>query len=170
MNQGRNFKVKCKRRGAPEWSKQIDVFAQDEETLVFVECKVSNELKQRRLGKDIESFANSKRYLAQAAKKYYGANFRPKILWLFVTENNIWSKPDTEKAKAENIKVITEREFVYFKQIVDHIGPAARYQFLAEFFENKNIPELKDKKVPAIKGKLGGKSFYCFVTTPKQLL
>jgi DGQHR domain-containing protein len=170
MNKGRNFKIKFKRKNLPDGEKQIDVFAKDDETVIIAECKASKELRQRQLQKDIESFANSKRYIANSIKKYYGNEFKPKILWLFITDKVIWSRPDTDRAKAENIRIITEREFRYFKQIVDHLGPASRYQFLAEFFENQSIPELKNTTVPAIRGKLGGKPFYCFVTTPRQLL
>src|SRR6185503_17256752 len=32
------------------------------------------------------------------------------------------------------------------------------------------IPGLKGKTVPASQGKLGGRKFYCFVTTPRHLL
>jgi DGQHR domain-containing protein len=55
-------------------------------------------------------------------------------------------------------------------QIAEHLRKAARFQFLAEFLKDQKIPELKDQKLPAIRGKLGGHKFYCFVTTPKQLL
>lgn len=170
MNEGRYFKVKFKKNNNSEFEKQIDVFAKDDETVVFIECKSSYELKRKLLQKDIESFANSKSYLSKSAKKHYGNNFKPKILWLFITENIIWTRKDKERAEAENIRVITEREFQYFNQIVNHLGPASKYQFLAEFFQNQQIPELKNKKVPAIRGKLGGRHFFCFVSTPKQLL
>ena len=93
-----------------------------------------------------------------------------KIIWLFVTENIIWSNPDKERAKGENIRVITEKELRYYSQVAEHLGSAARYQFLAEFLKDQQIPELSGIAVPAIRGKLGGRRFYCFVTTPKHLL
>jgi len=170
MNEGRHFKVQYERKGSIVDEKQVDVFAKDDETVVFVECKASEKIKQRRLQNDLDAFANKKTYFANTVKKHYGPNFKPKILWLFVTDNIIWSRSDKTRAKAEKIRVITEREFRYFKRIVDHLGPAAKYQFLAEFFEGQSIPELKNIKVPAIRGKLGGKPFFCFVTTPMQLL
>jgi len=49
------------------------------------------------------------------------------------------------------------------KRVVDHLGPASRYQFLAEYFVGQDILGLKDTIVPAIRGKLGGKQFYSFV-------
>ena len=82
----------------------------------------------------------------------------------------IWSKPDKERADGLNIRIITERELRYFIQIAEHLGSAARYQFLAEFLHGQKIPGLSNTTVPAIRGKLGGNYFYCFLTTPKQLL
>src|SRR5205823_7940704 len=81
-----------------------------------------------------------------------------------------WSTTDKQRALSENIQIITERELRYYAQIADHLRRAARYQFLAEFLKDQPIPELKGKTVPATKGKLGGKTFYCFVTTPRHLL
>ena len=171
MNQGRHFTIRFKRGRSSEYGeKQIDVFAKDDETAIVAECKASQEMKHRHLQKDIEAFANLKSYFAKTIKKHYGPDYKPKILWLFVTENIIWSRADKNRAKDENIQIITDREFRYFKQVVGHLGPAAKYQFLAEFFEGQSIPELQNTTVPAIRGKLGGKSFFCFVTTPKQLL
>src|SRR5258708_4659215 len=63
-----------------------------------------------------------------------------------------------------------ERGIGYFGQILEHLGCATRYQFIAEYLGGQKIPELKDIKVPAIRGKLGGKTFYSFVSTPEQLL
>ncbi|WP_315806507.1 MULTISPECIES: DGQHR domain-containing protein [unclassified Bradyrhizobium] len=65
---------------------------------------------------------------------------------------------------------MTERELDYFSQLAEHLGRATKYQFLAEYLGGQKIPEMRDQKVPAIKGKLGGKVFYSFVSTAEQLL
>src|SRR5690606_17210090 len=69
-----------------------------------------------------------------------------------------------------SINVITEKEARYFIQVADHLRGAARYQFLAEYLRDQSIPEMKGRKVPAIRGKLGGKKFYAFVSRPEDLL
>jgi len=170
LNEGRQFQVLIERKGADPIKKQIDVFAKDEETIIVAETKTCDRLKKRSLQKDIEEFANLKGPISSAIKSHYGRDFKPKIIWLFVTENVIWSKPDKERARGEKIRIITERELRYYLQIADHLGKAARFQFLAEFLKNQKIPGLQNKKIPAIRGKLGGNKFYCFVTTPKELL
>ena len=170
ISEGRDFTILIERRGAEPLRKQIDVFGKDDETVIVAECKASERLTRRSLQKDIEEFANLKGPIANAVRKHYGADLKLKFIWLFVTENIIWSGPDKERAAGENIRVITERELRYYAQIAEHLGKAARYQFLAEFLKDQHIPELSGRAVPAIKGKLGGKIFYCFVTTPRHLL
>src|SRR6185437_15915207 len=169
INDGRKFNVVIDRKGAEPLRKQVDVFAQDDETVVIAECKASTRFVKRTLQKDIEEFANLKGPIADAIKKHYEGK-KHKIIWLFVTENIIWSGPDRQRALGENIRIITERELRYYAQVADHLGRAARYQFLAEFLKDQKIPGLSGKTVPAIRGKLGGKTFYCFVTTPRELL
>ena len=170
LSKNRNFKIKIERKGTPVTYKQIDVFAKDEETVIVAECKAQQKIRRRSLQKDIDEFANLKGDLARSIKKHYGPAFKPKIIWLFVTENIIWSKPDRLRAETQNIHIVTERELRYYLQIANHLKSAARYQFLAEFLKGQKIPGLDGKYVPAIRGKLGGRTFYAFVSNPEQLL
>ncbi|MDO1527908.1 DGQHR domain-containing protein [Fulvimonas sp. R45] len=166
---GRRFRIKFSRRDV-EGEKQIDVFASDDETVIVTECKASERLRRRSLQKDIEEFGALQGAMASSIKSFYGREFKPKILWFFVTENIIWSEEDIARADAHNIRRITENELPYYTQLADHLGKAARFQFLAEFLKDQPIPELAGAKVPATRGKLGGRYFYSFVTTPRHLL
>jgi DNA sulfur modification protein DndB len=170
MNLGRQFRILLKRRGGVEGSKQIDVFARDEETVIVTECKACERLRSRSLQKDIEEFGSLKGDLSTTIKKFYGRDFKPKILWFFVTENIIWSQEDVDRAAANSIKRVTELELPYYTQLVEHLGKAARFQFLAEFLKDSKIPQMEGHKVPATRGKVGGQVFYSFVTTPRHLL
>lgn len=170
ISEGRNFKALIKRKGAESYTKQIDVLAKDDETVIVAECKSSMRITSRSLQKDIEEFANLKGPIASAIKKHYGKEFKPKIIWLFVTRNIAWSNPDRQRAAGANINVVTEKELRYYTQIADHLRSAARFQFLAEFLKEQKIPEMQNVRVPAVRGKLGGKVFYSFVSTPKQML
>lgn len=170
LNKGRQFGALIQRKGAKDLPKQIDVFARDDETVIVAECKSRGVLGSRSLQKDLAEFASLKGPLANAVKKHYGDEFKPKIIWVFVTYNIVWTKPDIERASGQSICRITERELRYFDQLASHLGPAARFQFLAEFLEGQKIPELAERHVPAIRGKLGGKTYYSFVTTPQHLL
>jgi len=170
ISSGRNFQVKIQRKGAEPLNKQIDVLAKDDETVVVTECKSSANITRRTLQKDIEEFASLQKPIAEAIRNHYGRDFKPKIIWLFVTNNIIWSGPDRSRAAGSSINIVTEKELRYYLQIADHLRSAARFQFLAEFLSGQKIPELENVTVPAVKGKLGGKTFYSFVSTPRQML
>lgn len=170
LNTGRGFKVLVSKRGEPALYKQIDVFAKDDETVIVAECKACEEPRKRNLQKDLNEFIALKGAIAASIRKYFGNNFKPKIIWFFVTENVIWSKPDLERARQGRIQVMRESEYRYFSQIIDYLGPAARPQFLAEYLSGVSIPEMENITTPAIRGTLGGNKFYAFVATPEQLL
>ena len=167
---GPDFRVYFTRQNEQAGKKQIDVFAKDNETVIVVECKASEKPRKRSLQKDIEEFANLKGHIAGAIKEHYGKRFKPKILWLFATQNIQWAAQDVARARGENIHIITERELRYYLQIAEHLRAAARYQFLAEFLRDQKIPELANYKVPAIRGKLGPHKFYGFITNADELL
>lgn len=169
LNAGRKFRIQFVRRDITG-EKQIDVLASDDETVIVTECKACERSRKRSLQKDIEEFGALQGAIAASIKSFYGRDYKPKILWFFVTENVIWSDEDIARANAHNIKRVTENELPYYTQLADHLGKAARFQFLAEFLKDQQIPELAGAKVPATRGKLGGKYFYSFVTTPRHLL
>lgn len=169
MSEGREFRMLIKKRGIEEEIK-IDVYARDSETVIVSKCITQEKLKRADLKAEIEEFGELKGGISAAIKKFYGVEFKPKILWFFVTENIIWLDEDIERARVQNIKHVTENELPYYTQLVEHLGKSARFQFLAEFLKDQSIPGLENVRVPATRGRLGGKQFYSFVTTPRHLL
>lgn len=167
---GQRFKIKYQRQDGTESEKQIDIFAKDEETVVVAECKARETRGRRTLQKDLHETESLQKALATSIRKHYGPGFKPKIIWMYVTNNIIWSEPDLERAAAINVRVVTENEMQYFDSFIRHMGPAGRFQFLAEFLHGQNIPSLDNVKVPATRGTLGQHKFYSFVTTPRHLL
>lgn len=166
----RNFKIPFERTDGTIDRKQIDVYAKDNETVLVVECKSAAKRSRRSLQKDISETKSFKGRMATAIKDYYGREFKPKIVWVYVTRNIIWSGPDIERANADRIKIITENELAYYDAYIRHMGPAGRYQVLAELLEGQRIPEMKNKKVPAVKGHLGQHNYYSFVIKARDLL
>ena len=170
LGPGRDFKVLISKRHEPQLHKKVEVFAKDDETIIIAKCKSFDTPKRRSLQKDLDEFIASKGPIANAVKRHYGDDFKPKIIWFLITENVIWSKPDLEHARQNRIQVMRESEYRYFSQLIEHLGPAARPQFLAEYLSGAPVPEMENITTPAIKGVLGGKKFYAFVATPEQLL
>lgn len=164
------FNISFLRDDGSTGRKQIDVFAKDSETVIVAECKAKDSRGRRSLQKDLHETAALQKPIANAIREHFGGTFNPKILWLYVTHNIIWSEPDVERAAAHNIRVITENELQYFEAYITHVGTAGKYQFLAEFLQGQEISGLSGKKVPAVKGRFGQDIFYSFTISAGHLL
>lgn len=162
------FVIRFRRDSGTIGSKQIDAFAADNDTAIVVECKSNKERGRRSLRQDIQETRSLQDYMRKSIFSHYKS--KPKIIWLYITSNVIWSEPDVDRAKDAGIYVITENELSYFETFIGHMGSAGRYQVLGEFLQGQRISNQPAPKVPAIRGKLGGQTFYSFVTTPRELL
>jgi Holliday junction resolvase len=167
---GSAFKIEFQRVDGSTSSKQIDVFAKDDETVIIAECKTKETRGRKSLQKDLHETAFLQKHLANSIRSHFGGGYSPKIVWLYVTQNIIWSEPDLGRANAANIRVITENELQYFEAYINHLGSAGRYQFLAEFLAGQEIPNLSDLKVAAVRGRLGNETFYSFTLPAGHLL
>ena len=107
------FKIKFSRHDGSNGEKQIDVFAKDDETVIIIECKSRESRGRRTLQKELGETDSLQKPIANSVREYYGQDFKPKIIWIYVTKNIIWSEPDLERAAASNIRVITENEMHY---------------------------------------------------------
>ena len=165
---GENFRIPFKRDDSSAGTKQIDVFAEDEETALVIECKSRNKRGHRSLQKDIQETISLQPYLRNAIHSRF--DNKPKVIWIYATSNILWSTNDIERAEAGNIKIITENELQYFEIFIKHMGPAGKYQILGEFLKGQKIPGLGNVTLPAIRGKVGGEVFYSFVTKVRNLL
>lgn len=167
---GEKFNISFTRDDGSLGKKQIDVFACDEETAIIVECKSKDKRGRRTLQKDLHETIFLQDYIRKTIFKHYNGKPLPKVVWVYATDNIIWSDPDVERATDGNIIIITENELQYFEAFLKHMGPAGKYQILSEFLKNQKIPGITDVKIPGIKGKIGNEVFYSFVTTPRALL
>lgn len=166
----RQFKIKFRRSSGSIGSKQIDAFGWDSETCVIVECKSKQERGRKSLAKDISETAALQNYIRSSIHEHYKDKPKAKLIWLYVTENIIWSESDVNRAQDAGIYIVTENELQYFETFLKHMGPAGRYQILGEFLKGQKIPALEGLKIPAIRGSIGGNKFFSFVTTPRVLL
>lgn len=173
LSVSRYFRIKLANKAndsAKELEKQIDVFAKDAQTVFVVECKASKEPTKRSLLKDLNEFANIRKSLAESIRKHYGGEFKPKIVWCFFTRNIIWTENDETRARTEQIHIVRDDEILYFAELAKTLGPAARYQFHAEFLRGQKVPELFGRKCAAVKTKVGPHTAYSFFVTARDLL
>ncbi|NOX26729.1 MAG: hypothetical protein GXP21_00800, partial [Gammaproteobacteria bacterium] len=94
--------------------KQVDIIAKDDETVLIVECKSSLRRGRRNLQKDLNETMLLKGEIAAGIKSHYGKEFKPKIIWVYVTKNIIWSEADINLAQKAKINVLTENEVSYY--------------------------------------------------------
>lgn len=169
LNLGRNFQIEITKDKKTTVSKQIDIFAYDSETIIITECKSAEKRTKKSLLKDIGEFVGNQRAISNTLRKFFQKSFDQKIIWLFVTRNIDWIDADRARAAESNIKIITERELFYYKEIAKRIGHSARYQFHAEFLEKAKVNAL-EHKIFALRTKLGPLRAYSFFADPKQIL
>ncbi len=166
----KNFKITYTHKDGSVGSKQVDVYAEDDETAIVIECKSRSTVGRRVLQKDIAESHSLQPFFRNSINKRFRGRAKPKIVWVYATSNILWSQPDIERAEACSINIITDNELQYFETFVKHMGPAGRYQILGEFLRGQKIPGLDGVRLPAIRGKIGGETYYNFVSTPRHLL
>ncbi|MBI1265285.1 MAG: DGQHR domain-containing protein [Alphaproteobacteria bacterium] len=167
---GQHFCIEFERESGSRGSKQIDVYAEDPETVIIAECKSRKIRGRRTLQKDLLETQALQAYIRSSLYRRFGERPKPKIIWIYVTENIIWSDEDVRRAEDASIQIVTENELQYFANFIGHMGPAAKYQILGDFLRDQKVPGLAGKKLPAMKGKLGSQTFYSFTATPRDLL
>lgn len=149
---------------------QIDVVGIDNEIAIAIECKSAEKSAKRpqfleELGKHAlirERFINSVNDQFKIGHK------RQSVLAMF-TNNIILSDNDKARAKDASVVIFDEKDLTYYESLVSHLGPAAKYQFLADMIPGKTVPGLTIR-LPAVKSKMGGTSCYTFSISPEYLL
>lgn len=107
---GKGFMIQYEREDGSFGKKQVDIFAKDLETIVVAECKSSNVRSRKSLQKDLHESIYLQKPIRNAIEKKYGRSPYPKIIWIYLTNNIIWSRPDIERALSANIVIVTENE------------------------------------------------------------
>ena len=164
MSKGRQFVVAVG-EGLPP--RQIDVFAKDDETVVFVECTQQDTAWRKRMLPLIDKISALREKLLKSIWKAYGHQI--KVKHVIATRNITWSSVDIDRCKKAQITVLSDSELDYYLALSMHLKHAARYQLLAHLFSGQKIYGL-EKSVVATRGKMGGETFFTFLIKPDELL
>lgn len=167
LNKDRNFNLPYDKNN-PTQTKQIDVFAKDDETILIVECKSSESNKRGDFKKELESYIG----IIEGLRKSIQALFprtKYKFKFILATKNLSISEDDSKRLEKLKGVHLNEENIEYFFQLYSQLGTASRYQFLGNIFEGQEIPEMENK-IPAVRGKMGGHTYYSFATEPENLL
>jgi DNA sulfur modification protein DndB len=167
LNKDRNFNLPYDKNNSKH-TKQIDVFAKDDETILIVECKSSETNKRGDFKKELESYLG----IMDGLRKSIQAMFpRTKYKFKFILATKNLSISDEDTKRLEKLKGIhlNDENIEYFYKLHSQLGIASRYQFLGNIFEGQEIPEMENK-IPAVRGKMGGHTYFSFATEPENLL
>lgn len=165
QNRDANFKMNYDFNN-PDFTQQIDVFAADDETILIVECKSSEDLNEVQFKKDIEKLHGQMEGLRKCALKQYPGR---KVKFIWATHNCIMSAKDIKRLQEWDIIFFSDSTIQYYSELVKHLGTCSRYQLLGNLLANTEIKKMQNK-VLAIKGKMGGHEYYEFSIEPEKLL
>jgi|GEM_PF-2365868 len=145
------------------------VVAQDEE-IVFVVVTEAQELpaRKKRLQNVIEDLIGDRNRIRNAIKKQLGVT-KAKFVFILATENIIWHASDEELADENQILKWDEYDILALHELAELAGEGARYQIYNRIFYGTKIRAF-EQRIPALRAKMGGKSYYCMAMTPEHLL
>jgi DNA sulfur modification protein DndB len=149
---------------------QIDVASFDNEIAIAIECKSSeNPTRRPQFQNELAKHGLIRERFTACARTQFPALHKRQVVLAMFLSNILLSDNDRVRAKDQNIILFDDHDLEYYEQLVSHIGPAARYQFLADMLPGKTVPGL-ELRLPAIKIKIGGFNCYSFSITPEYLL
>jgi len=149
---------------------QVDVLAIDEEVCLAIECK-SAAARGRRptFQEELGKHAAVREPLQRGINTPGGEGAKRSVVLVLWTRNAVLSRNDKERARQQKVVLLDEADLNYFETLAYQLGPAVRYQFLAELVPGKTIPGL-EITVPALESKMGAYSCYTFSLAPEYLL
>ena len=163
MNKDRKFKLDL-----GTYSKQIDVFAKDPHNVFVIECKGSNEDGPINAKSALEEFNGKREDIQKASQAQFGRNSGR--LNIVIALSSQEKRPvDEEYARDKNIFLWSAKEIQYIEELIEQVGPVAKYQLYSIIFADKKQKSL-GMKCPALKGKIASRTFYTFLISAKQLL
>lgn len=165
LNKDRSFEMSYDYQN-PNITQQIDVFAADEETVIIIECKAAEAIRDGVFKKPLEAFHSQMEGLRREAQKRFP---KAKVKFIWATHNFIISPADQMKMREWDIVHFNDAVINYYYELVKHLGTCARYQLLGNLFANQEIRNMDDK-IPAIQGEMGGHKYYSFSIEPERLL
>ncbi len=152
----------------------INVVGIDMEVGMAIWCRSSEDkMSNPSFRQELDEFILTRQRFAQSVNQQFPLPLhqhskRLVALAVFTSKISL-SEDDKKRAKDGNIILFEEDDLTYYEALVAHLGPAAKYQFLADMFPGRIIPGL-NLRVPAIRTRMGGYTCYTFSVPPEYLL
>ncbi len=166
MNRDRNFAIPYDKNNS-NLTQQIDVIAIDEDTVIIVECKCAQTVdKKHNFKEEITAIQGNRQGIITAIRKKYP---KRRFAYIFATQNYVLGDQDMQRLKEADITYFDEDVLHYFESLVKQLGRCAKYQLQGHLFMNKKIDNMQSV-VPAVRGDMGGHTYYAFSIKPSILL
>lgn len=165
MNKDRNYRM-VNDPNNTALTKQIDVFAVEDETVFIIECKASESPREVNFKTDIEALRGNMDYLRKEALSRFPGR---KVLFVWATKGIILGPKDKERLKQWQITHYDDSTVQYYQELTMHLGRAAKYQLLGGILKGQTIKNMS-MDIPAIQGKMGNETYYSFLIEPEKLL
>lgn len=167
LNRDRNFRLPYDKSNLT-LTQSISVFAKDDESILIIDCKSIKQNRKSDFQKELDALKGNLTGLTNSIKSIY-PDGKFKFKYILATENYALSESDQERLKNINGIHFDSETIDYYIKMFEQIGLAARYQLLGSIFAGQEIPEM-DNRIPAIRGKMGGHTYYAFSIEPEKLL
>lgn len=149
---------------------QIDVVAIDGEVALAIECKSAASPKRlQSFQDDLAKFNGLRESFTRAVRTQYGGEYKQPVAFVLFTSEIILTDNDRKRADDAKVLLFDANELTYYETLAAQVGPAARYQLLADLLPGREISGLS-LDVPAVKTRMGGYSCYTFSVSPEYLL
>jgi len=149
---------------------QVDACAIDDEASICCECK-SFEIprKDSSFQDKLAKFGLLKKPFSAAVTKFAPKKGKRHHALVLFTWDILLTDNDRMRAADQGIALFDQDDLAYFEALTRLLGPAARYQFLAEIFRHRPIAGL-EIRVPALRMSAGSAEYFMFAVRPDYLL
>lgn len=148
----------------------VDVVGLDREVAVAI-VTVANESYQKSPGflDKVRYLQDVRQTLARVSRIDYPTTHKRAIIPIVFKYQVLLSEEEISATQSAGIITFDEQDLLYYESLLSQVGPAAKYQFLADMLPGKPVPGLAIR-VPAVRTKMAGVNCYNFVISPEYLL
>lgn len=163
-----DFTLQIRKTSDLQKTKQVDVIAIDEDFVFIVECKSKKKLGKKSLKKDIAELILNKKEIENSLRSMLD-NRQLTFVNIIATENIKWDENDRIDALDAGYLIWDEYDIMVLQELANLAGEGAKYQIYNKIFRGRQIKGF-DKKIPALKSRMGGYTYYTFNLAPEDLL
>lgn len=163
---GANLTVKRKNEGDTTYN--LRTMGINDEVSVILQC-LSSMPKRGEIQQIIDDIHLLREPVARSISSKLPTPNKRQTVFVLLTAGAKLSPAERAALDNAHITIFDLLDLDYYDKLASHLGPAAKYQLLADLLPGKTIPALAIR-VPAVKTKIGGVSCYTFAISPEYLL